>query len=216
MSTTYRVKQGDHISGIAKNFGFSDYLPIWNDQNNAQLRRLRVNPNVLFPEDQVYIPDLVPSEFSRPTDVLHKFKVHISKLKLCLILEDLYEKPIAGAGCDLQIGFDIFAVSTGASGRLEHEIPPDVSDAMLTIKAPQTPFEGTRIPIKIGYLDPVEEVSGQQARLRNLGYFWGEVDGLVSDNLESAIEEFQCDAGLGVDGVCGPATQAVLKQKHGC
>jgi hypothetical protein len=86
----------------------------------------------------------------------------------------------------------------GAFGRLEHEIPPDVSDAMLTIKAPQTPFEGTRIPIKIGYLDPVEEVSGQQARLRNFGYFWGEVDGLVSDNSESAIEEFQCDVGLGV------------------
>ena len=32
----------------------------------------------------------------------------------------------------------------------------------------------------------------------------------------SAIEEFQCDHGLVVDGKCGPATQAKLKQVHGC
>jgi murein L,D-transpeptidase YcbB/YkuD len=32
----------------------------------------------------------------------------------------------------------------------------------------------------------------------------------------SAVEEFQCDHGLTVDGKCGPATQARLKQAHGC
>jgi hypothetical protein len=216
MPTTYRVKQGDHISGIAKQFGFSDYLTIWNHPNNAQLKTLRVNPNVLFPGDSVYIPELIPSDFPRPTDLLHKFNVHVEKLKLCLVLEDLYEKPITNAECSLQIGFDTFSVTTDGTGRLEHDISPEAVDALVTIKAPQSPFQGTQIPIKIGYLDPVEETPGQQARLKNLGYYWGEIDGAASDTLESAVEEFQCDAGLGVDGVCGPATQAALKRMHGC
>ena len=70
------------------------------------------------------------------------------------------------------------------------------------------------LPIKIGYLDPVEEVSGQIGRLDNLGYFPG--DGTDEDQFKSAIEEFQCDNGLTVDGDCGPGTQAKLKEIHGC
>jgi len=31
----------------------------------------------------------------------------------------------------------------------------------------------------------------------------------------SAVEEFQCDNGLTVDGDCGPNTQAKLKEVHG-
>jgi len=197
-------------------FGFSDYITIWNDPNNAKLRALRTNPNVLFPGDQVYIPDLVPSEFLRSTDLLHKFQLHQNKLKLCLVLEDLYEKPIAGAECSLQIGFDVTSVTTDGNGKLEVEIAPDTVDALVTIKSPQSPFQGTQIPIKIGFLDPVEEVTGQQARLKNLGYYWGEIDGAASDMLKSAVEEFQCDAALAVDGVCGPATQTALKRMHGC
>jgi Putative peptidoglycan binding domain len=216
MSSYYRVKQGDHISGIAKAFGFSEYGTVWNDPNNVGLKASRVNPNVLYPGDEVFIPDAKPSEYPRPTDATHKFTANVEKLKLCLVIEDLYEKPIAGAHCTLQLGYDKFQVTTDASGRLQHEIAADVRDASVTIMAPQTPFQGTQIPIKIGYLDPVEEVSGQQARLKNLGYYWGEIGVPGDDALESAIEEFQCDAGLSVDGDCGPATQAKLKQVHGC
>jgi Putative peptidoglycan binding domain/LysM domain len=216
MSSTYRVKQGDHISGIARQFGFSDYQTLWNDPNNAALKALRVNPNVLFPGDQVYIPDLVPSEFPRPTDAMHKFDVHVKTLKICLVLEDLYEKPIAGAACTLQVGYNKSQLTTDGSGQLQQEVAPDAKEGSVTIMAPQTPVQGTQIPIKIGHLDPVEEVSGQQARLQNLGYYLGKIGGTGDAELESAIEEFQCDAGIGVDGICGPATQAKLKQVHGC
>jgi peptidoglycan hydrolase-like protein with peptidoglycan-binding domain len=33
---------------------------------------------------------------------------------------------------------------------------------------------------------------------------------------KSAVEEFQCDHGLAVDGKCGPKTQAKLEEIHGC
>jgi hypothetical protein len=92
----------------------------------------------------------------------------------------------------------------------------------LTIKDPQTPINKILIPIKIGDLDPVDKTPGQKARLNNLGYFAGPLEEKKGEEKEnktlflSAIEEFQCDHGLAVDGKCGPATQAKLKQVHGC
>ena len=72
----------------------------------------------------------------------------------------------------------------------------------------------SRFPIKIGHLDPVDELSGQIGHLNNLGYFAGRLDGSDTHAFESAVEEFQCDNGLTVDGVCGPNTQSKLKQVH--
>ena len=43
---------------------------------------------------------------------------------------------------------------------------------MLVINGPATPFQGDQIPIKIGHLDPLDEVTGQAARLANLGYYF--------------------------------------------
>ena len=38
----------------------------------------------------------------------------------------------------------------------------------------------------------------------------------TSPEFEMAVEEFQCDQGLKVDGICGPQTQAKLKKLYGC
>src|SRR5580698_10525622 len=99
MAGNYTVVQGDHMSSIAKAFGFSDYTTIWNDPNNADLKAQRVNRNVLYPGDSVYIPDKVPAEYPRPTDAKHQFVKNVPQLQLILILEDMYEKPIANAAC---------------------------------------------------------------------------------------------------------------------
>jgi murein L,D-transpeptidase YcbB/YkuD len=49
----------------------------------------------------------------------------------------------------------------------------------------------------------------------NLGYIAGASDDLEDEQLVSALQEFQCDYGLKVDGVCGASTQAKLKETHG-
>ncbi|MEJ7714115.1 MAG: peptidoglycan-binding domain-containing protein [Pyrinomonadaceae bacterium] len=85
----------------------------------------------------------------------------------------------------------------------------------LIVKDKMVPFV-ISAPIKIGYLDPVEEVSGQLARLINLGYYRGPSERQGNAELLSAIEEFQCENNLTVDGKCGPKTQAKLKEIHGC
>jgi hypothetical protein len=58
---------------------------------------------------------------------------------------------------------------------------------------PTAPPAGFRL--LIGNLDPVDEASGQRARLDNLGYFAGYTDD-DRDQLEWATEEFQCDEKL--------------------
>lgn len=72
------------------------------------------------------------------------------------------------------------------------------------------------LPFRIGTLDPVEERSGWQARLNNLGYTAGLPQAADETTLRCAVEDFQSDYDLTVDSVCGPKTQAKLKEVYGC
>jgi hypothetical protein len=216
MDDYYSVKQGDHLSKIAKDNGFTDYTIIWDHPNNADLKKKRQNPNVLFPGDQLFIPDMEEKQEPGATDKKHTFTVDKKTLKLRLVLEDIYEKPIAGAQCALLIDGQVYQLTTDGHGKLEQEIPLDAKEGVLTIRGDQTPFANEVIPIKIGHLDPVDEPSGQIGRLNNLGYFAGPTDGSDAAAFNSAVQEFQCDNSLTVDGICGPNTQSKLKQIHGC
>jgi hypothetical protein len=217
MEDYYTVKQGDHLSKIAKDNGFTDYTVIWDHPNNADLKKERQNPNVLYPGDQIFIPDMEQKQESGATDKRHTFTVDKKTLKLRLLLEDIFEKPISGAPCALLVGDQTFQPITDAKGKIEQEIPADATNGILVIQSDQTPFQNDLIPLKIGYLDPVEFISGQQARLNNLGYFAGVVGGVDFPALQSAIEEFQCDhPPLKVDGICGAKTRAKLVEVNGC
>jgi N-acetylmuramoyl-L-alanine amidase len=58
-------------------------------------------------------------------------------------------------------------------------------------------------------------VSGCQARLRNLGYDPGPIDGIAGPRTEAAVRAFQRDYSLTVDGICGPQTRGKLKEVYG-
>jgi hypothetical protein len=215
MSDQYTIQQGDHISSVAADYG----LPrnrIWNDPANSELKSRRDNPNVLLPGDQVFIPDLNPPDYSRPTDATHKFVINREPLEVRMVLCDQYEKPIANAKCDLRMRGALVKVTTDSQGKFQQKLTPDIKEIQLTIHGDQTPYAEIALPIKIGFMDPVDALTGQQARLNNLGYAAGTVGGTDKATFESAVEEFQCDSGLTIDGICGPQTQAKLKQVHGC
>jgi len=213
----YTVKQGDHVAGIAFRFGLSDYRTIWDHPSNTELKNKRQNPNVLFPGDVLYVPDRELREEARPTDQRHRFVLKTKPLKLHLKLRDHYEKPIANARCLLVVDGDSHELTSDGNGELELTIPASASQSVLVIRdTEQTPYAEMAIPVKIGHLDPVDTISGQQARLSNLGYFLGDIDGNDASAFRIAVEEFQCEHGLTVDGICGPKTQAKLKDAHGC
>ncbi|SHE63154.1 N-acetylmuramoyl-L-alanine amidase [Streptoalloteichus hindustanus] len=57
-----------------------------------------------------------------------------------------------------------------------------------------------------------DDVFALQERLLELGYDAGRPDGVFGKQTELALRSFQRDYGLGVDGMCGPATLRALRQ----
>lgn len=55
-----------------------------------------------------------------------------------------------------------------------------------------------------------DDVADLQRRLGGMGFDAGRIDGIFGPSTEGALREFQRNTGLTVDGVCGPATLAVL------
>jgi hypothetical protein len=213
----YTVEQGDYVSKIAQKFGFRDYQTIWNDPQNADLKKKRQNPNILFPGDIVYIPERKPNESSAATDKRHRFQTNIKPLMLRFELRHWNNKPMTGVECELDVEGTVYSLTTDGKGRIEQEIPPEAENGKLRVKHPTAP--SPEIPLKIGYIDPIDEVTGWKGRLNNLGYNAGAVDAEETQQLRSAIEEFQCDFFKNrsqVDGKCGSKTQTKLKEVYGC
>jgi N-acetylmuramoyl-L-alanine amidase len=57
-----------------------------------------------------------------------------------------------------------------------------------------------------------DDVADLQRRLNGLGFDAGREDGIFGENTHRALREFQRNAGLAVDGVCGPATIGGLER----
>lgn len=210
----HTVKQGEHISTLAKKFGFFDYLIIWDDPANSELQAKRENPNVLFPGDKVTIPDKEEKKVNCATTKLHTFQIKKKKLQLRIDIKDYFDKPYADTDCVLEVDGAPQTMKTDSKGLIEREIQPTATAGRLVVR-------GSDIEVRIGHLDPESEETGQIARLNNLGYSAGPLDTPDKDRLKSAIEEFQCDQNIRgangrVTGICDKQTQAKLKQVHGC
>lgn len=57
-----------------------------------------------------------------------------------------------------------------------------------------------------------DDVAELQRRLGALGFDAGRVDGIFGEQTAAALTEFQRNAGLTADGICGPATVAALRR----
>jgi hypothetical protein len=60
MSTPYTVKRGDTLTRIANRHGFRNWRAIYDHPDNAGFKRLRPNPNLIYPGDVIQIPDSGP------------------------------------------------------------------------------------------------------------------------------------------------------------
>jgi len=229
MSEPHIVAQGETLSGIARQHGFSSYKTLWDAAENKELKDKRKNPNILFPGDQLFIPDKETKDETRATDKKHRFELQAESLKIRIELMGLKNAPSAGHECTLTVEADSHELTTKADGILEQTISEQAKTGKIIDRGkPGEEFRIEReIPLKIGHLDPVEKVSGQIGRLNNLGYIAGDIPGHTLTSAEeekirktpqflSAVEEFQCDFGLKVDGDCGANTQAKLVKVHGC
>ena len=213
MPEPYTVQPGDCLSSIAEDFGFSDYRSIYEDGSNADFRQLRPNPNLIYPGDVINIPDKGGKIDNKGTEQRHHYQIKTTKRFLRLRLRQDNGDPLANTQYQLTVEDDVRTGSTDGDGLLKEKISRTARDAVL--EAGNFTWN-----LQIAALNPIDNtdddgVSGYQARLKNLGYDSGPIDGICGPRTEAAVRAFQEDyPPLAVDGICGPQTKAKLIEVH--
>ena len=106
-------------------------------------------------------------------------------------------------------------ISSGRSdgdGYITITAPPNASELKLKVT------EGTKTDeytLPLGSIDPIEELSGVQQRLTNLGYSCASEQETLGELTKASIRSFQKEMHLRVSGELDDATRQKLKEIHG-
>ena len=207
-ATSYEVKPGDHVSGIAQSFGFEDFNDLWGHPENAKLAAMRTDPHVLQPGDTLAIPEVKAAPAAnKPTSAKHKFQIKRSPLKLRLTLLDLNAKAISAA----PVTVAGTSLTTDGNGLVEAAVDKSARDATLA-------SSGSEVDLVPGGLNPSDDPTdaGYKARLYNLGFLWDDAVDDADDEMVIALQDFQAQYSLQVSGQLDGATKAQLLQVYGC
>jgi len=181
---TYTVKQGDCLLSIAAQYGIP-WKQIYDHPKNSLFRKKRPNPETIKAGDILYIPEKNIKWVSCQTSNRNKFvkKGMIIKLRLKLMFEN---KPRSNESYRLIVNDTEYKGITDQNGFLEERIPSESKKGKLFVGINQDVYI-----LNIGSLDPIEEISGKQARLKNFGYYSGSVDGIDGPKTKAALEQFE-------------------------
>src|SRR5271163_1627804 len=97
MAEMHTVVQGECLSSIAYNYGFGDWHIIYDDSHNADFKAKRPNPNLIYPGDELYIPDVKPRDDNCQTDANHRFQLLTQPTYVNLRIQDMADKAISNA-----------------------------------------------------------------------------------------------------------------------
>jgi hypothetical protein len=214
-----KVGENQTTSSLAVELGFF-WKDIWEHGENAALKEKRKDPNVLFGQDEIFIPEKVKKTVDKGSEAEHVFKRkgEPSKFKMALLALD---KPRANEDYVLKIGSKLIKGKTDGDGKLEHFIPGDAKNAQLILR------EGKEIMnLTLGGLDPLDLATGVIQRLNNLGYKTGGAGvkkGVLakdafsdpkklSKRLVNAIKTFQADNNLEQTGSIDEKFLSILKE----
>ena len=210
----HTVEQGQCLVSIAKMYGFEDSSEIYQHAKNAELRRLRPNPNLLYPGDTVVIPAHDLKSFTLQTGKHHKLVVNVPKRKVRVRIVDGNREPMKNLPYKLDTGTRVYEGQSDGDGVVERMVPAEAEQATLAIG-------DFTIPLLLGHLNPFDDtedagISALQARLKNLGYQPGRIDGCLGPRTRAALRRFQSDRNLDVTSEPDDATTKALRDDHGC
>jgi hypothetical protein len=222
---THKVAAVEHLSAIADANGFFTNKPIWEHANNAALKDLRKSPHLLLEKDEVFIPDKVARVEKKSTAASHRFVTKLDRIQLHVRLLDFTDKPVANAQVDLRAGSVLAEKQTDADGKVKSEVPRSTLAARIIVfgeDGDRTKPPVVEYALRVGGLNPIDTEEGQVQRLNNLGYRIPHEDRDAEgkplrdpDEVQSAIEEFQCDHGIKVTGKVDGPTKAKLLEIYG-
>ena len=204
----HTVAQGECLSSLADSFKIPR-LSIWNHPRNEELRKKRANPDTLFPGDVIYVPEKALREQPCATELRHLFvrKAATVQLRIRLLRND---QPRVDEPYCLDIAGTVLSGRTDGEGWLTEKIPAAAREGTLTLNDGAEQHN-----LQIGSMDPIEEISGIQGRLKNLGFYGADVDGKWGPESVDALRAFQQKKQLTPTGRRDEQTLALLQAEYG-
>jgi hypothetical protein len=211
MLKPYIVRQGDYLTKLGHLRGFEPEK-IWNDPKNADLKKKRASMDTLEPGDIVYVPDEPRPRLPVQSGIVNNYVARIPKVPVNLKLQiggkildkEPYEirglgpKPITGA--------------TDENGNLSTQVHVHVRE----IEVHLTDRNKT-LRVRVGDMDPINELSGLQKRLTHLGFYvptktgTENFDALDPHQIVSALRAFQASRKIQVTGrLCDDTRKALI------
>jgi N-acetylmuramoyl-L-alanine amidase len=217
MGFIHVVRPGECLSTIARRHGFASWRAVYECPENQDFRRQRPNPNLIWPGDQVFIPDPSRRQELADTAQRHRFRTRRSAPRLRLVLKDPQDQPLGSVRFRALAGERVSEGETDAQGALDIPVAADVPCVDLTLwPYPSRPETSIVLKLGLGTLAPLETTEGVQARLNNLLFDAGDVDGIHGRITTAALKGFQDHCGLDVNGIAGPETAGELRKRYGC
>jgi hypothetical protein len=207
----YTAKEGETLADIAlRECGIVNLDPIVKDDKNKGLFATRPDL-ILHADDTLVLPERESGSKTEKLepDVINEFETDRPDANFVLTLLDRARKPRAGLSYKLLLddGREIAGQTTG-DGKIEAGIPYGETTLTLVVgKASRT--------LLISGLKSGFSVEGIQARLNNLGYEAGLVDGNAGDATAAAIRRFEKDNQLKETGEVNEALWNKLREVYG-
>ena len=217
----YTVVQGDHGPKLSFLNKLEKWKTIWDDGKNATLKTDRPDSELLLPGDQMWIPPAEKKEDNKETGKQHPYVQQETTIKLQMRLLNGQHKAYASTECKITVDTDPEVTkTTDGDGKFTVEnVKADAKVAVLK-------YLGRTVELTIGCLDPIEEPSGVKARLKNLSYIPGDIEGTVDgtldtdqelkDGLKAFQSQYKTECGKEPDGVMDDKTRKALKDVYGC
>lgn len=208
MPTSHQIASGDGISSLASQHGFAPET-LWQHPANADLKRARVDANVLLPGDGLVVPDKTPRTERCATDQRHVFRRNgvPARFEMQLLSP---AGPLSGVAYQLQVDDKPLRGQTDGNGLLREFVPNQARRARLSYEHDGQLHE---LDIGFGLLDPIDTLGGVQQRLRNLGYRC-DVPGVDGPRTRLALQLFQLAAQLEPSGERDAPTLSALTRLH--
>lgn len=203
------MRQGEYLASIAYRAG-CDPDEVWDDPKNAHLRESARTREVLCPGDVLFLPN----GEARPREVnLHgsnSFEAVIPSITVRVLFAE-NGAALASRPCVVQILGAPLERETDADGALTFSVGVDVRDVIVIFPGHYCVYR-----LQIGDLDPINERSGQIARLQQLGHLAPGAHSAVTDEeLQAGFASLLRAAKKPTDDVNAEETLEDLKRRFG-